>query len=663
MADIQKTVSIIFSGVNNTGNALGGITSGLDGLGKEASDATGKVNELDKEVDSLSDKGGKLDTVIDGFKALAAAIVVKEFIDANIELERFNRAMTQITGSTEEARQEFEYIRVLSNTLGLSVREAADAYVQLSAATKGTALEGQQTREIYEAVSIAMSSLGRSTDDTQGALLAISQIVSKGTVSMEELRGQLGERLPGAFQLAAKSMGLTTQQLDDLVSSGNLAATEFLPKFAQALKDTYGDVSYIEGFEQSMNRLQNSLQDAYQQIGQTGAFDALTKGIQLVTASVTGAVSGVTALGEIIGAVAGALATGNFSGLGEAVDAAMTKAAQKTRGARDALLGLNEEIKTSGNSGANAGAAIADGMDKGAQGATNTKAAAKELDAALKSLGIDPKQFKDPLDEILKAFEALAKNPAVTGDQFLAGFIATLNKVQNGPEGISSLERIVVGLDAAQKNGSLTTAQYTQALELLEKKTSGNWQTIEQSTTATNKNAEALKKQAAETQKAEEAAQRMRLELEKLASNERIAQINAAMSIAVAGIEADAQKAVAAFDSIGKGIESTGKLLEKLYSSYDNYDGMSWQQIRTIQDAIKKEEAFRAEQFNLQKELITAQIAEMKARTDSFRNGGGLIKIDGAGLQPHLEAFMWEILKTIQVRVNKDGLGLLLGAS
>lgn len=155
----------------------------------------------------------------------------------------------------------------------------------------------------------------------------------------------------------------------------------------------------------------------------------------------------------------------------------------------------------------------------------------------------------------------------------------------------------------------------------------------------------------------------MRLELEKLASNERIAQINAAMGIAVAGIEADAQKAVAAFDSIGKGIESTGKLLEKLYSSYDNYDGMSWQQIRTIQDAIKKEEAFRAEQFNLQKELITAQIAEMKARTDSFRNGGGLIKIDGAGLQPHLEAFMWEILKTIQVRVNKDGLGLLLGAS
>ena len=40
---------------------------------------------------------------------------------------------------------------------------------------------------------------------------------------------------------------------------------------------------------------------------------------------------------------------------------------------------------------------------------------------------------------------------------------------------------------------------------------------------------------------------------------------------------------------------------------------------------------------------------------------GALIKIDGAGLQPHLEAFMWEILRTIQTRVNADGLKLLLG--
>ena len=40
----------------------------------------------------------------------------------------------------------------------------------------------------------------------------------------------------------------------------------------------------------------------------------------------------------------------------------------------------------------------------------------------------------------------------------------------------------------------------------------------------------------------------------------------------------------------------------------------------------------------------------------------GRLRIEGAGLEPHLEAFMWEILKAIQVKVNKDGLKMLLGA-
>jgi hypothetical protein len=52
---------------------------------------------------------------------------------------------------------------------------------------------------------------------------------------------------------------------------------------------------------------------------------------------------------------------------------------------------------------------------------------------------------------------------------------------------------------------------------------------------------------------------------------------------------------------------------------------------------------------------------ELNLRAEALRNGGGLITIDGAGLQPHLEAFMFEILESIQVRVNAEGYNLLLG--
>ncbi|MGL1833037.1 hypothetical protein ACKVEX_05455 [Rhodocyclaceae bacterium SMB388] len=55
-------------------------------------------------------------------------------------------------------------------------------------------------------------------------------------------------------------------------------------------------------------------------------------------------------------------------------------------------------------------------------------------------------------------------------------------------------------------------------------------------------------------------------------------------------------------------------------------------------------------------------IKEIQARTEAMQRGDAMIQIDGAGLQPHLEAFMWEILRAIQVRVNQDGYEMLLGA-
>ena len=47
-------------------------------------------------------------------------------------------------------------------------------------------------------------------------MLALAQMASKGTVQAEELRGQLGERLPGAFKIAAAAMGVTQAELVSL---------------------------------------------------------------------------------------------------------------------------------------------------------------------------------------------------------------------------------------------------------------------------------------------------------------------------------------------------------------------------------------------------------------------------------------------------------------
>ena len=59
-----------------------------------------------------------------------------------------------------------------------------------------------------------------SADDSNGVMLALSQMMSKGKVSSEELRLQMGERLPVALQAMAKAAGVSISGLDKLMKEG-----------------------------------------------------------------------------------------------------------------------------------------------------------------------------------------------------------------------------------------------------------------------------------------------------------------------------------------------------------------------------------------------------------------------------------------------------------
>lgn len=637
MADLAKTVAILFKAQDQASSVADKLADNLKAVSDNAGGSSGKVDDLAKSTERLGRTSGQVEALSTAMKALAASMVFKAFVDANVEVEKFERSMTLLKGSSEAATQEFQYIAGVARTLGLNLFETADAYVQLSAATKGTALEGAQTREVFEAVAKAMSSLGKSSADTQGALLAVSQMVSKGTVSMEELRGQLGERLPGAFQAAAQAMGLTTKELDALVSSGKLSTEEFLPKFAEALRDTFGETKYVDGYAASFNRLQNSISEAFVEIGKAGSFDALTKGVQAATAAVVGATATFRLLGEVAGIVVGAIASQNFSGVGEAVDEAMTRAANSTRGARDALFGLKDEAQPT----AAATEQVAQQVDKVAD---TSDAAAK----ALGELGVKAKDVKPAFDVLANAFDELAK--AGDGQQILAG----LDKVLKSADSLSKLARVGDAVKKAYADGRLSVDEFATATRNVEDRQAAVEKALGRTSTS-------LVDQAKAMAKAEENAAKLHLEMEKLASNERIKTMEFKAQIDVARIQADAEKVKAAFASISTGIDSTGDVLKSLFGMFDKLGSLDSSAYRAVFDQINAENRLREESFDLQKRLTEAQIDNMRAQTRRMETGDALIKIDGAGLQPHLEAFMWEILRTIQTRVNRDGLKMLLG--
>lgn len=114
------------------------------------------------------------------------------------------------------------------------------------------------------------------------------------------------------------------------------------------------------------------------------------------------------------------------------------------------------------------------------------------------------------------------------------------------------------------------------------------------------------------------------------------------------------------FESIGDSITNTGDVLTELYRQMSTADTNIFAQ-QSIQRKISEEESRRKEAFDLQKELTLAQIDLIKQRSAAMASGDPMITVSGDGLQPHLEAFMWEIFSAIQVRVSEDYGNFLLG--
>lgn len=194
--------------------------------------------------------------------------LVKSFVDAAAQTERLKTSFNSVFGS--DAANQMRFVREETNRLGIDMMSSAEAYKGIAAAAKGTAITNRDVQQTFLGVSEAAAALQLTSEQSQGALLAISQIISKGKVSMEELRGQLGERIPGAMQIAARSMGVTTAELEKLVASG-IPAEKFIPRFAAQMRKEFGPAALesANSFNALSNKFNNSTFEMKAAIGET----------------------------------------------------------------------------------------------------------------------------------------------------------------------------------------------------------------------------------------------------------------------------------------------------------------------------------------------------------------------------------------------------------
>lgn len=205
------------------------------------------------------------------------ALIGRQSVQTQLAMEAMESKMISALSSSELATEQIKFLRQEADRMGIDFLSSADAFASFAASATRSGISIEETNEIFKNMA-ETSVASRLSVEKQGLVFsALSQIAGKGVVSMEELRQQLGDHLPGAVAIGAKAMGKTNAEFIEMVSNGEVLANEFLPKFAKTMRDELGG-SFSQAAKASaanLARFNNSINDLKMAISSGGVMDAL----------------------------------------------------------------------------------------------------------------------------------------------------------------------------------------------------------------------------------------------------------------------------------------------------------------------------------------------------------------------------------------------------
>lgn len=254
----------------------------------------------------------------------------RAILDSASKYDALRSSLLAVSGTAEGAREEFRFLEETTKRLGLVTTEISRPYINFSVSAKAAGLKAEETKQIFTEMSEASRGLNLTADDTAGVFRALGQMFAKSTVQSEELKGQLGERLPGAFSIAAKVMKMTTKELGEQLKAGNVLAKDMIPKlakeYARLVKDTGALAKSIKSTGFVVNRFTEEWNKMLDRLGQGEAGKALRDLVIFFTESFQGmgeqgsvlskVLAGLAISFEIVGGAAKAIFTGVSNILG-----------------------------------------------------------------------------------------------------------------------------------------------------------------------------------------------------------------------------------------------------------------------------------------------------------------------------------------------------------
>lgn len=265
-------------------------------------------------LDSLSSAAVKTAGAFISFQAVLSAY--QKIMEVGLQRASSERSIDFVFG--DQSTQVKKFIQDLTQITGMDTTETQAQFASFGASAKNTmGLEGSE--ELFKNLTGYARLMGRSDEQIQRALTAVSQMASKGQVMAEELKGQLSEALPGATQAFAKALGLTEKQLFDKMKNGDVKASDALPKFAKELGSQINSRGGWKAIQDSTQTMLGNLKNTWNN-SLTDIFRGSENGLQDFTRSLTTLLNSLGGSGKTLGESLGNLMTSMSHGVDNLTD-------------------------------------------------------------------------------------------------------------------------------------------------------------------------------------------------------------------------------------------------------------------------------------------------------------------------------------------------------
>jgi tape measure domain-containing protein len=158
------------------------------------------------------------------YKALAFFMdLPNQALAAATALQTFRNQLNAVTGSSENASRSFGFIDSLADRFAVPLESVRQGFVRMYASMEPAGFGATEIEGLFTGVSKAAATFGMSKDQVDRVTYALSQMASKGQIMAEELRGQLGDVLPGSFALFAEAAQMSIPEFTKAMEQGRFS--------------------------------------------------------------------------------------------------------------------------------------------------------------------------------------------------------------------------------------------------------------------------------------------------------------------------------------------------------------------------------------------------------------------------------------------------------